>query len=731
MAQYYSRSNNRSVLVGTDYQAWNQAIADYFYHPTFADRPVYLQIDEDVLLEIARHIGVKPERAALFFKSAIRLQIDRHRKNPFASILSDTNRWIQKLKRNPVMPPPFLALLGICVLAASKMSPDPEHGISGGNYYVHLNELLGFNETGAPPCFDEVTELWPLLNEWLAEYNHGKLGLPTAETHSHFKNIGYPISQSLLRNSDRQKLPDFFRWEGLESGDLLELDEIIPRLQLWTSLTTCTLNNHGQAIFRHGSKTLVRQAAQVVLNELKLWDGGAIDTEGRRYAKMELRVDRQRRGRKYRFSCALYPRAPHDFPEGDYIMPVGCNTANGAIVPLIRLPIKRWFSPLPNQFVEQALADGLVIRQANYTLQFDPSPIMPLEEHPELGGWVSRSRVNLGEPYLVLCRQEYQAALEQYLKKYAESGWSLVKAATGLPPSWSCFHKVRILSLATAELGVLAPLVPRLRVGISLMDGLKIERGVWLEGGAPNALIATRKNQPIVVSVDGKQVAEFPTGTGKVALQELNLNCGEHEILAGTQRRKFRLCASGKCPNRSSHTYLGYPINYDTNKLTPSSITPIIAPSEKKIIPTQLLIVGATIRGLSGEEELPRQESLFVPLGYKRYIVLGKRLGDVMEFTINSYPYWWHEKGAPLKQKRIEVPFTPQWLIKIGKKRRKTISAIGFPEAPEAIAVSDEEKISSWVRWAKKRYMNLKKWPKIKEVWEQYRAVAQSVGKEN
>jgi len=695
------------------YEEWNRALAQFFYNPVSTGRPAYLQLDSDTLRDIGPYAGVRPAQAEVSFVEAVRSQLRTEQRDPFVQFLRGRRSWRRQLEQDPTTPPPFLGLLGACVLAASRMCSDPSRGVRSSNYYVRLNELLGLDIRQLP---GRVTRLWTDLNEWL-ERNEGRLGLPTARTHPWFRHVGYPLSQCLLRNADRQKLSDFFHWEGLSPGEDVSSEELVPRLKLWATRTTCTFSEHGRTILRSSEDRLVHQAAEIVAAELKLWDGGSIDTEGRRNARIELRIEVRRGGRLLK--CELYPHAPEGFPEGLY-------QAEAARVYLRFLPGVKWFEPLPDELLGQALASGLVLRHDQYIVQFRTAPVIPLGEHIELGGWVSCGRVNMGEKYILLCHSEHKVQVEEYLARHAEPGWEQAPDSQGLPCGWICFRNVRITALAEELAEELDCLVPRLQVGIRLVSGLKVEHDVWLKGGEPEALVTTRESRQVKVYIDSQEFKSLPEGTGVLQLAELNLAPGEHEIVAGTQRRNFHLCLSGHCPTRPFEgEFLGHVIHRNGARFSPSSLGPTSIPQPHVQESGRLCVVGARVFGSPRDIQVPTQGTLLLPFGYKRYVVLGKRPGEVVEYRFESkWPYWFLRKSGLLQGEfEITIPFEPQWLVTIGPKRRRRLSPIGIPEPPET-TIADENKVAVWVRWAEKRYHNLKGQKEPLALWEKYRKVA-------
>ena len=710
-------------LVESSYEAWNQALADFFYKPSNAGRPVYLQVDGDNLRAIGRSVGVTPDRAEHSFERAVQAKLNPGSKvNPFAELLWQTSRWRRRVRSDCGSPPPFLGLLGACVLAASRMSSDPERGIASNDYYQRLRSTLGLDlsERGQPPSFDKVTTLWATLRYWLQELNQGALGLPTAKRHPRLTYVGYPISQCLLRRVDREKLPDFFGWAGLSPGEEISGESLAPSLAAWASSAACTLTRRGKAVLTGGDEALTSQAADLASADLWHWDGSSVDLEGRRWARIELQVEVSRGGR--RLGCSLLSRAPEGFPEGSY------RAGLHAAVELQRQPGGRWFEPLPEELTGEALRQGLKLRNGRYALACSPPDVIVLGAREDLTGWISCGRVGLGETHLVLCRRPYEGSVRDYLADHAEPGWVHVPGARGLPPSWSCFRHVLVSTIPAVTSPWLECLIPRPSVGISLKGGLKVGDDEWIVGGEPEAAVAVQGGHPVMVSIDGQETGFLEQGSGLLKLGDLGLSPGRHEITVGTHRRSFGLRRSGRLPVELGEDGLvGRAIRHDGLAFTPVSLDTEVLASVDEVPQHQLLLFGAKMIGRPQDMPPPLEEMVMLPRGYRRYVILGRRPGDVVEHHAEGDGHYQaHLKPSGANDARLEVPvpFVPQWLVKIGPGRRQVILPVGEPESPDPATAEEGGPVHEWARWSSKRYHNLRRRPRLLNAWNEYRRLA-------
>ena len=97
-------------------------------------------------------------------------------------------------------------------------------GMRPHNFYGRLAELMDAGRHGAQQgaeCVPQVRPtasavsalLWESLNDWL-EMLEGNRGLPTAFALGH-EHIGFPLSQALVRQTDRERFNDLFAFNSL------------------------------------------------------------------------------------------------------------------------------------------------------------------------------------------------------------------------------------------------------------------------------------------------------------------------------------------------------------------------------------------------------------------------------------------------------------------------------------------------------------------------------------
>jgi hypothetical protein len=190
-------------------EAWNGALLDVLLPPGEPGRVVLLGCDDEALVQAGRRLGIDTgaEQELLGALAAL------------APLRAETGLLpaLQQLRH----PPADFAVLSLCVLAASRMSPD-EHGTSHA-YYARLADLLRIPLRDRHPRvagMELVPDRFEALADWLAGAEQGRRGRLCLSEHPHYKLIWSPISQTLLRRVDRDRLGGFFarHAQALDAG---------------------------------------------------------------------------------------------------------------------------------------------------------------------------------------------------------------------------------------------------------------------------------------------------------------------------------------------------------------------------------------------------------------------------------------------------------------------------------------------------------------------------------
>lgn len=471
------------------YLEWNEAIAEYFGYGLTPGDSYYLSVDEDALIEIGTyHLGESSlPNAVRDFEMAVQEECVAYGRVTLPATTP----------QHPHGAPRCLAFLGAMVLAAHRMAPEDD--IAEINYFTRLREILGLTgERGRPlglsaPGAPEES-LWIAFNTWILHSGWQ----PSADRgpEGPLKFTNYPLSQSLLRTGDVEKLKRDFR--NAESD--LGRDSDRERVSAWFfNRATDFSTHHIRKLARQATTDRYESIADAVYNVYASIDWNRLVTDG---AKLDgWRGPHRLLAGLYRefdpifgaISYHLLPRRQHKETRADLSV-----VRNGKSEPLHREQDGQFRPMWPVH------PDGgetyLVTGDPRITDLYLPTRrfwILTRDRYDDASGtFASRGAPRLGETFLLLCREECQEQLH-VLKDEGLLDWNGDPVEVPGYPDWMEFRECMALS---ANWDGIIPQMPELfdelrphsRASISLQGGLKTgRRNTWIEGYLPNLLITS------------------------------------------------------------------------------------------------------------------------------------------------------------------------------------------------------------------------------------------------
>lgn len=566
-----------------NYTIWNGRLSSHFFGPHSARRRVYLQVDADLLAELAGDDAL-PANAELSFVHAVRSKVRVNAYSALWPIEREISEWKrERLAGKTSAAPPYIALLALTVLAASHMRRDDDKGIGSSNYYRRLNELLNWDHPGKPPGYEIIENCWHDLNDWLTHDMRGTWGLPTAQSLGHLSHIGYPLSQCLLRDSDRAKFPDFFRWAELPPRTEIDPAALEPSLDRWCSTASCrfsTITRNAISLMSDARTVAARAAADA----LETWSGESVSSEGQRQAGFVLAARLTKHGQD--IECNLFAPCIEGFPDGAY-------TGRGATLDLQRADGLPWFEPLDADIAE-ALLRGLHVTQGKFTFEWRQRSVVALvPDGRALSAWVSASTVPLGEPVLVLCQSTLASDFEQFLASSGGQGTSLGRMPS--LPGWEVFSNVLVPPGVEPSIQAFGSVVPGENVHTRLDGGFKLERDTWMLGWEPDWHIVTTAAEGIRAYIDGRNILSLPEREAVIPLRDHSLGLGSHTLAVpgGTPRTIFVEEASSWIPDGEAQ--LAYELRYSSGDFDLPYPAPKIITSSSSLPPGTVIVRGAAV----------------------------------------------------------------------------------------------------------------------------------------
>lgn len=559
------------------YLQWNEALADVIYGPDVAGTPVYLDPEPEVLnaASIAAGDDAADPREALIDAVRPTLNQPTHAAGMFGGHIARLMRWLPESGEAP----PVIGLLTVLCLAAEDMRESD--GFAANNYYDRLMPLLGVSSDADKKRVvrayrERSFDLWESLNTWL-EGLHGERGLPTAYSYAH-EHVGRPLSQALIRATDRSKLEDFFADAGLEPRSRVSPEDLEPLLNAWINRNPSPASHQIQALWkRSGARERILEIASQLLEgwepplDLRQEVAGTIAT-GRRSS---LRL------------LALLRTFPSSVLELTLVGPdVGGATAARLVdtndggdlsveIALDRLPDGRWRLLDGEMFEAQALIEGAIGFEfpSDETLTRRPRRVVPLKKDDLLQAFVEVERLHLGEDGMVLCTSGLASLVEDALAQIARPGFRRFDPPPpGCPPDWALFTHIQVLTPLVStkassgqdwplDLNVLQPLSSSQLV---VQGGLQLPGRIrrWSSRAAPEIRAAADNVDAIRLTIERvgtfqDRVEVFEEEVAEpvllVDLQTVGLADGDYDIVAmGVSNSKSRTLNNSRLRLRSA-----------------------------------------------------------------------------------------------------------------------------------------------------------------------------------
>jgi len=424
--------------------------------------PAYLDLESEVL-EAIRDLA-EPEatdpRVALAETVKGTLSLYGSTSDVFASHLRRLENW---RRDQMLVPPPTLALLSVFSLAAKSMHKG--EGMEPNNFYGRLAGVLDLSSQQGSLVEGAyrkkangvaVSEkLWGSLNDWL-EMLEGNRGLPTASA-LRYTHIGFPLSQALVRRTDRERFGDLFRLHSLSPGSSLPVSDMQNLIDEWVKRKPCPVSSTLKRLWESSSETKERITSIVLLN-LESWDGAPVIPSGpdgippivpgliRVKAVMRTfpvpRVD---------LSLAVLARTTVDT---EVCRVIGADRTVIASLELIPAGARYLALADPDAIDMATFLDGNVVLQRPIERQFlqrHPRRVVPMRYDDRLLGFVECERIQLGEEFLVLVRNETTPRLVKLLREIARPGFVVHDDLPGLPEGWTLFAHVQVFSSIPVE----------------------------------------------------------------------------------------------------------------------------------------------------------------------------------------------------------------------------------------------------------------------------------------
>ena len=510
-----------------EYLELDSAICQHFFHTGNEGRPVYLDVEPAELNSCGSLLGLEPGGFQDKLVSTTRrlLYLD----DPGTPVLrrfEHANRdWFKSLRAarqipgKRVPPPPTLGLLALFVIPAEQMGSHGGQGGSHQRYYPVLTELLdipGSIQKRFVTSFAETVEdLWRGLNAWL-ESEDGRFGLPTAFSLSH-RYVGLPVSQALIRETERRQLRRMFAQYGLGPSDAIANEEMQEILDEWISQVPSPASRQLQKLWK--SQENRDQLSAIAVTELAAWDGYGFE----QYGNVPKRISSAHK-------CWLYlADRPVSLFESETVFGVAIKGSDS--LSESRFTFETTTEPLGIRL--QNLRDGLMgfdggdygiatssLLEGKISLSAEddersrlPRDLIPFEFDALCNAWVESDSMELGGTYRLLVADRF---LGKALPILETIGARKIEPSplTGAPGGWLAFNNFQpVVSPETALLESqdyhLSALRSRPVKKMTLTGGLRLPGRIqrYSLDAMPSIVVVSDASSPLAVKITSQDLA--------------------------------------------------------------------------------------------------------------------------------------------------------------------------------------------------------------------------------
>lgn len=499
------------------YRKINEVINSILFDGRFAMQPLYLDLESELLVEIAGAAGLPSEKFTGYLGKLTAACLNWETRNPYSWFEAELRAWENDPRLDA---PPFTALLCALAFAAERMREDGNY--SHNNYYQRLFEVLGVTAEGHQAALRREAKItrkfWNALNQWLTQ-NDFEYGRPTARRITSWEYASYPLSQALVRDGDRKLFHSMFTQFGLSPGEKLTDADMIQYLQEWMP------GPHSSNWLRKiwATQGLKERVAAAARSELEAWDG-AETAAGEHGTKTTITLAASLSGfprQQLKLFLAVNERPEDDQP----VLSLTGEVGPAAEEAFSNITSGLWFSAMPSE--------GLSFLEPRQELALEPlmlapfelsdatgrqgykriaRPILPLAQLEGGRYYREMSRISLLRPHLILCHSTWAEKTRQILEAHAREGFKEVKegGCPGLPQNWVLFKDVELLRVPNESSKNLQALVPLADSGvIELTGGLRLTHSIW-HSEAPPEIAASAKGSYASLRIEKYALEESP-----------------------------------------------------------------------------------------------------------------------------------------------------------------------------------------------------------------------------
>lgn len=519
------------------YWDWHRELASAFLVTRPAHEAFVLHVDDD---ELRRLWPDLPDAAA-----SLSTAVSRYLRWEAGAALFEPIVRATELQRRAGGPPGSLPLLAVTVLAASRMRR--EDTVSSNAYFIRLAQALRPALEGPlrqkvcqqlSTSFGLVADMWRDFDEWLRRTR--TYGTSSIQGHPHLTRIGFPLSQALVRESDRMRLTAFLHDIDVGGRGVPPKNALVTYLHVWASRPRGLSETFLMALDEPQLRDLVVDA---VLRLAVGWDGVVRNPGGKRRLDLRLVLDLDEF--EVRWAAIRLPELQEDTLVSDdgHRFSIRAPEWGSQYIVTGAPPPTVWLCKRTRASSDHCSA------------LIDVPDVLVARENADAGGWLAANGLELHEEHVLVVTADLQEAAEQMLEQAAEPGWQLVQQRPPrvLLPGRCIYRRVRIsdpgaFERAFSELSpkLMRSLRPETPPRPRLVNGLRVAAHLgphhYLCGGEPDLLLPAGPDpRTVPTALDGSpQVPPFLATGFPIALRRTGpLPRGRHEVVTNGEALAF------------------------------------------------------------------------------------------------------------------------------------------------------------------------------------------------
>ena len=667
------------------YVEWNEKLARHFFNPANAGKRIFLSIDDSLLERLGGPSGKDD------FVAAVKWGVDPSRPSGFG-VCTQAKRSVEEwLQNHSAGFPPFIAYLGLFVLAASEEGEEGQEG-----YHKRLRRLLDEKAVNNwLSNFKEMWTLWEALQMWANEELKGSLGVVNADFTGAWPHMGLPRAQIVLTDKERAHLPEVFSAAELDPTDVPTAESAATLICRHGKglLEARTLRRLGkQGTFDTDVRSLLIEA---LLEELRSWDGSVESGHhvGSRFHALRINLKiKDRLG-----GIATSRIVVHDAPDfGDDGISVVSNGKSFAFTNCNA----DWLVLRDNdaKTIDASNIEwnaGFRATNGKTLLRLPPRKVRVFRkgEFDRIEGLIEINRLDPYREFYISASEDCAGAIEKWGGR-AATKWEKVDLKSGLP------KKTVLYRADKADPSIPAPAeYPALQVDslvrIFLAGGIKSEPAtrryfdfappkIRIENLSPSSSVTI--NEVLYPPCDGGDLTvEVPPDQLKETNTVVVVTPAEVK-----HTRTFQI-VSGK----------DIPWRIQTQFYTDPRGERLVGDSD------QAKVTGAAVLGFDVPHVFMAPE--------RRSNILGKKPGEIISFPDDAPPVGWE----------------PVWIIEQGRANRRVIFCGTSVErcTPSTEKVADKKRVREWktILWNERKKLLAPSRSPLSALWTKYKERAEHV----